>query len=156
MNEWPLSSHMVAFCDLCTLDVAHLLSVCGLLSFHVFSEGLRLKKWSLKALPVSLWMVTYPVLGFTKMAKKIAEKLSIYLKTQFAFKKWFQLYSWVEWLGGSQGVDYLEEIEGLGQIQAGADNGLDLRGDQKIRENARVVGLPQTWQSWGQSPDFLS
>lgn len=114
----------------------------GLLSFHVFSEELRLRKWSLSRLCRSHLDDHVPCSQFHQNGKKkkIVKELSMHIKTRFAFKKLFQLWSWVKWLGKSKRVHYLEETGELGQVRAGADGGLDT----EIRENVRgVVGLSQ-------------
>lgn len=50
----------------------------------------------------------------------------------------------------------MEEMEGLGQVQAIADSGLDLTGEQRYRANAReVTGLSQTCTELRLEPRLL-
>lgn len=86
----------------------------------------------------------YPILGFTKMAKK-TKKLSIYVKTQFAFKKVISAVvlsrmAWRKQEGGLFGGD-------RGKFRQLLTMAWTREVARKIRANARVVELPKRVQS---------
>lgn len=67
-------------------DVAYLLCLCGLQSFHVLSEGIQLRKGALKTASFTVDAVDVFYAWFHRNGEKTAREFSVHIQPRFALK----------------------------------------------------------------------